>query len=117
MTLRRRLRGESVTDTSLLSPPSLAALLLAGNSSADTESSAGGEPDTEWTYLLTTDDQLNQSIRKEFYYDHVSECFCHVTFIEKCYGAICGSQLCVLLVLKLFFSNCAHQISFLFFVL
>jgi len=72
MNLRRRLRGESVTDTSLLSPPSSAALLLAGNSSADTESSAGAESDSEWTYLLTTDDQLNQSVRKEFYYDHVS---------------------------------------------
>jgi len=73
MTLRRRLRTESITDTSLLSPPlSAAAMLLAGNSSADTESSA--ESESEWTYLLTTDDQLNQSVRKEFYYDHVSDC-------------------------------------------
>ena len=73
MTLRRRLRNESITDTSLLSPPSSAALMLAGNSSADTESSTGGELESEWTYLLTSDDQLNQSVRKEFYYDHVSE--------------------------------------------
>jgi len=73
MTLRRRLRSESVTDSSLLSPPpSSMALLLAGNSLADTESSMGAETETEWTYLLTTDDQLNQSVRKEFYYDHVS---------------------------------------------
>ena len=72
MTLRRRLRSESVTDASLLSPPSSAAQMLAGNScSADTESSVGAESESEWTYLLTTDDQLNQSIRKEFYYDHV----------------------------------------------
>ena len=69
MTLRRRLRNESITDASLLSPPlSAAAMLLAGNSSADTESSTGGESESEWTYLLTTDDQLNQSVRKEFYY-------------------------------------------------
>ena len=72
MTLRRRLRSESVIDALLLSPPSSAAQLLAGGSSADTESSIGAESESEWTYLLTTDDQLNQSIRKEFYYDHVS---------------------------------------------
>ena len=76
--LRRRLRSESVTDASMLSPPSSAAsaaLVLAGSSSAETESSTGGESESEWTYLLTTDDQLNQSVRKEFYYDHVSDRF------------------------------------------
>ena len=67
MTLRRRLRSESVTGALLLSPPSSAAQLLA----VSTESSVGVEPESDWTYLLTTDDQLNQSIRKEFYYDHV----------------------------------------------
>jgi len=81
MNLRRRLRSESVTDASLLSPPSSAAQLLAGNSSADTESSMGAESESEWTYLLTTDDQLNQSIRKEFYYDHVRTGYCFtITF-------------------------------------
>jgi len=72
MTLRRHLRSVSVTDAALLSPPSSTAQLLAGNSSADTESSMGAETESEWTYLLTTDDQLNQSVRKEFYYDEVS---------------------------------------------
>jgi len=75
MSLRRRLHTESVADTSLmmLSPPSSSmALLLAGSSSADTESSLGADVESEWTYLLTTDEQLNQSVRKEFYYDHVS---------------------------------------------
>ena len=72
MSLRRRLRTESITDSSLLSPPSSAAILLAGNSSADTDSSMGIETESEWTYLLTTDEQLNQSVRKEFYFDHVS---------------------------------------------
>jgi len=67
LTLRRRLHSESVAnDLSLTSPSSSAPLLL------DTESSASRESESEWTYLLTTDDQLNQSIRKEFYYDHVS---------------------------------------------
>lgn len=75
MTLRRRLRSES---NPLLSPSSVTQL-LAGNSSADTESSTGGELESEWTYLLTTDEQLNQSVRKEFYYDHVSEWLRHLT--------------------------------------
>jgi len=80
MTLRRRLRSKSVTDASLLSPPSSAAAqMLAGNSLADTESSIGAESESEWTYLLTTDDQLNQSIRKEFYYDHVRIVYYHMS--------------------------------------
>jgi len=75
MALRRRLRTDSVTGTSALlsSPsPSSLALPLAGNSSADTESSLGADTESEWMYLLTTDEQLNQSVRKEFYYDQVS---------------------------------------------